>query len=98
MSGEVVLRAWRIFGRVQGVGFRWHTVQRARTLGLEGRVWNRPDGSVEVHARGPDVELEALGHWLEEGPVAASVTRVESLAPGPEAAESGFKARLESGR
>jgi acylphosphatase len=86
--------AWRVHGRVQGVGFRWHTVQFARATGLSGRVWNRADGCVEVHASGPAEDLQALEEWLSEGPPAAKVERVERIPPGQAAHEAGFRARL----
>lgn len=92
MSGDVVARAWRVVGRVQGVGFRWHTVQEARSLGLRGRVANRPDGSVEVQASGPGAKLEALRRWLSTGPPAAKVDAVEEIEAGPESAAEGFHA------
>lgn len=82
--------AWRVRGRVQGVGFRWSTVQRGRALGLSGRVWNCADGSVEVHARGAVGALAALEEWLSEGPEAAEVVALERIAAGPAADESGF--------
>ena len=94
MSGDLVVRAWRVHGRVQGVGFRWHTVQKARAIGLEGRVWNRSDGSVEVQVRGSVADVEELERWLGDGPAAASVERVEVVSPGTEATEPGFKALL----
>lgn len=89
-------RAWRVRGRVQGVGFRWNTVRMARGLGLEGRVWNRADGSVEVHARGDAEVLGELEEWLRKGPPMASVTGVEPVEPGPEAAASGFEVLRET--
>ena len=94
MSSGPVVRAWLIRGRVQGVGFRWHAVQKARELGLLGRVWNRRDGSVELHASGPTASLESLERWLAHGPEAASVERVEVVPAGPAATEPGFKALL----
>lgn len=63
-------------GRVQGVGFRWFTRERARELGLSGWVRNDPDGSVEVYALGPEVDLASLRRMLEEGPPAADVEAV----------------------
>lgn len=86
-------RGWRIEGRVQGVGFRWSTVRTARELGLQGRVWNRPDGSVEVHARGDSESLHALEAWLRRGPPTARVERVERMEAGPWARAEGFRIR-----
>lgn len=45
-----------IEGVVQGVGFRPFVVQRARALGLTGRVWNYPAGAV-IEAFGRDDAL-----------------------------------------
>lgn len=84
-------RAWQVSGRVQGVGFRWATARRARSLGLAGAVWNRPDGIVEVHARGPSAALDELEKWLARGPSAARVTGVQAVRPGSAAEKSGFE-------
>jgi acylphosphatase len=59
------------------VGFRWFVRQRARELGLAGRVRNLHDGSVEVEAAGDPGALDALGAALKEGPRGARVERVE---------------------
>lgn len=66
-----------IQGRVQGVGFRYHTRLRAAGLGLSGCVRNRWDGSVEVMAEGPRRKLEDFLSFLREGPPSAFVTEVE---------------------
>ena len=68
---------WWVSGRVQGVGFRFHTRARAESLGLDGHAFNRPDGGVEVLACGPPDAVEALCRWLHDGPDHAYVTRVE---------------------
>lgn len=79
--GEVVRRAFRVSGRVQGVGFRWYVRQRADRLGLHGTVRNVPDGSVEVVAEGPHDALEELVRRLANGPPASAVASVEEVDP-----------------
>jgi acylphosphatase len=64
-------------GRVQGVGYRASTAYEARRLGLSGWVRNRPDGTVEVAARGDGAAVDALIGWLAQGPRGARVTGVD---------------------
>jgi len=70
-------------GIVQGVGFRYHTQQQARALGLTGFVRNTRDGSVEVEAEGDPEQVDALIAWVRSGPQHAAVetTEVEELSP-----------------
>lgn len=68
--------AW-VYGRVQGVGFRYNTQREARRLGLTGYACNLDDGSVEVLACGEPSQVEQLMNWLEQGgPRGARVERV----------------------
>ena len=48
------------YGRVQGVGFRYYSVYKARALGLTGWVRNESDGSVYMEDQGEDVLVERL--------------------------------------
>lgn len=66
-----------VYGRVQGVGFRYAAYNRAIQLHLKGWVMNRPDGSVRVVAEGAERELAQLAAWLHEGPPAAHVELVD---------------------
>lgn len=75
-------RAYRITGRVQGVGFRWWTCRLARHLGLRGQVRNLRDGSVEVRARGPETVLVSFEERLKQGPPGARVARLQRFDPG----------------
>jgi acylphosphatase len=82
----------RIAGRVQGVGFRFETLDRARSRGVGGWVRNAPDGSVEAVLEGPAEEVDSLLDWFRRGPRGASVEHVESIEEAP-AGEHGFAIR-----
>jgi acylphosphatase len=52
-SADVVRRIqFEVHGRVQGVAFRAHVRDAARSQRLTGFVRNRPDGAVEGEAQG----------------------------------------------
>jgi len=87
-------RALRLFvrGRVQGVGYRWWTVQTARALRLEGWVRNRSDGSVEILAIGSRDALERLADACRRGPSGAMVSEVGEL-PAEDDDSAGFSER-----
>jgi acylphosphatase len=72
-----------VTGRVQGVGFRWFVVRKARELKLSGWVKNRADGSVEVAASGDALSLEMLEAAVVAGPPGAEVEQVQKLSPAP---------------
>jgi acylphosphatase len=55
-------------GHVQGVGFRAFVLDHALEMDLTGWVRNRWDGTVEVMAEGPKMELEKLLAALVRGP------------------------------
>ncbi len=65
-----------VIGRVQGVGFRYTTVDQARRLGVHGWVRNREDGSVEAEIEGERAAVEALVRFLHQGPRGAWVQDV----------------------
>lgn len=66
-----------VHGRVQGVSFRYYTVQRARQLNLTGWVRNLPEGTVETVAEGDPAPLKQFLDFLHDGPTAAHVTQVD---------------------
>ena len=82
-----------VHGAVQGVFFRANTQQRAAELSLTGWVMNRKDGGVEVMAEGEHEPLERLLGWLQHGPPAASVEKVESEWQTATGEFSGFEVR-----
>jgi acylphosphatase len=58
----------RVDGYVQGVGFRWWTMDLARELQLVGYAKNLLDGRVEVSAQGSTEALGVLIRALIEQP------------------------------
>jgi acylphosphatase len=71
----------RLYGGVQGVGFRFFTAREAARHGVVGYVRNLPDGSVEVEAAGDGRTLRSFLAAVEAGPPYARVQEVRSLPP-----------------
>ena len=82
-----------IYGRVQGVGFRYFVIEKAHVLALRGYTRNESDGSVEVLAQGPRPALERLLAFLRQGPSAAQVRDVRVTWGTPTEPMSGFHLR-----
>jgi DNA ligase D-like protein (predicted 3'-phosphoesterase) len=76
-----------VSGRVQGVGFRDATRRHALELGVMGWARNGEDGSMLVHAEGPEGAVEALLAFLGEGPRGAGVEDVSTESVGIEGHE-----------
>ena len=72
----MIKKRFRIYGHVQGVGFRYFTWQYALKIGVTGFVRNLADGSVEVIAVGSENQIDALDAWLQKGPRTAIVDDV----------------------
>lgn len=65
-----------ITGRVQGVSFRYYTMEKARELGISGYVKNKPDGTVYVEAQGETSAMDQFVKWCHQGPSFARVDKV----------------------
>ncbi|MBW2236561.1 MAG: acylphosphatase [Deltaproteobacteria bacterium] len=87
-----VRRRVSVRGRVQGVFFRASTCERARALGVDGWVRNRPGGSVEAVFEGEPDRVEAAVAFCRSGPPGARVLDVEVTAEEPRN-EAGFSIR-----
>jgi acylphosphatase len=55
-------------GRVQGVGFRYFTRDRAQASGLTGWVRNLLDGNVEFEAQGAGRDVDVFVAEIRKGP------------------------------
>jgi len=62
-------------GRVQGVGFRFTTVEIARNFPVTGYVQNMLDGSVKLVAEGPEEDVSRFLNALRDAHIYRYVTR-----------------------
>ncbi len=79
-------------GRVQGVGFRYSTLQVAKEFEVSGYVSNLADGRVQVEAEGRADEIAAFVTAIEER-MHSHIRKTERLAGRREAQFSGFVIR-----
>lgn len=64
---EILRKHIIFYGRVQGVGFRYHAKYGADMLGLSGWVRNLYDGSVEMEVQGKEEDIDKLIVLLHQG-------------------------------
>jgi len=75
---DVACLSATVYGRVQGVNFRYFVRTVARDLGLKGYVRNLASGdAVEVKAEGQKSQLDKLLKQLNIGSPGAQVKRID---------------------
>lgn len=67
-----------ISGRVQGVGYRYFTVQKANEIGVTGWVRNSVDGGVIIIAQGIEAEIKTFIDYLYIGPTRSRVDKIST--------------------
>ncbi len=82
----------KIYGRVQGVAFRYYAREKALSLGIRGFVKNMPDGSVYIEASGDTDSMDRFIDWCRHGPTPARVSNIE-IAEIPDVEEKSFAIR-----
>ena len=66
----------KIIGKVQGVGFRYFTHQKATEIGIIGWVKNSRDGGVLIIVQGDKIDLNTFINYLQIGPARARVDNI----------------------
>lgn len=82
----------KIFGRVQGVGYRNWLVETATRMNLTGWVRNRVGGSVEAVVTGDEDSIQKFVSLCYEGPPPAKVETI-SVSDGLDELLSSFEQR-----
>ncbi len=68
-----------VSGRVQRVGFRFHTHKTANLMSIKGFVMNKPNGDVYIEAEGEDQNLNEFILWCRKGPDWSTVTDIKII-------------------
>lgn len=68
-----------VYGRVQGVFFRYAAKMEAEKLNITGFAENREDGSVYIEAEGDEDALHKFIEWCRRGPPLALVEKVDVI-------------------
>lgn len=66
----------KVFGRVQGVCFRWFVQEKAQERNITGWVKNCYDGTVEALLQGKKDLIDDMINELKKGPPMAYVEKV----------------------
>ncbi|WP_054950625.1 acylphosphatase [Numidum massiliense] len=66
-----------VHGHVQGVGFRYFTLQQAQSLEITGWVKNNVDGTVEIEAQGESEQLKRFIERVKKGSPFSKVQHVQ---------------------
>lgn len=81
-----------VYGRVQGVNYRYSAKNQAQSLGISGFAKNMADGSVYIEAEGSADALDAFIEWCSHGPPMASVSKITTEQTSP-FGHQGFRTR-----
>ncbi len=73
----------KIYGRVQGVGYRYFAKKIAKNLNIFGYAKNLEDGTVEILAQGREESLQEFIEYLKKGPFLAKVEQIDILFKKP---------------
>lgn len=77
MSSQHIRAHVIVYGRVQGVYFRYETQNAAIQRDVSGWVRNLPDGTVEALFEGDEANVRSLLEWCRKGPPVARVDKLD---------------------
>ncbi len=83
-------RHYIVSGRVQGVGFRYFTLDAAARENVDGWVRNLADGRVEIDAEGDAEALVRFERSVRQGPRGARIAAVDVEERQPGGRAQGF--------
>jgi len=88
-SEKIIRKAIRVYGSVQGVGFRYRTKYAAESYGVTGWVKNEPDGSVSMELQGTEEQIDKVFVSVSQGSY-VSIERMDARTIPVNEGEYGF--------
>lgn len=82
-----------VTGRVQGVGFRYYTEEKATRFVVTGFVRNLPDRTVEIEVEGAREEIDRFLAEVRIGPPGSRVDRLTTEPMNRRTGEKSFRIR-----
>lgn len=67
----------KVYGRVQGVFFRYSAKDAAEKLSVKGFARNEDISSVYIEAEGEEENLDQFLNWCKNGPPHAKVEKID---------------------
>jgi len=78
LSGETTIHL-KVFGRVQGVSYRYWVKENAKELGVSGWVKNKDDKTVEIVANGIKEKIDIFIERCNIGSPNSDVQRLDKV-------------------
>ncbi len=88
-STKIIRKSIRVYGSVQGVGFRYRTKYAAENYGVTGWVKNELDGSVSMELQGTEEQIDQVFLSISHGSY-ISIERMDSRSIPLNDGEYGF--------
>lgn len=91
-ENRIIRKRIRVYGRVQGVGFRYRAGHAADAVGVCGWVRNDPDGAVSMEIQGTEAQIDQVFEMVSRGTY-ISIERMDVRTIPIEEHEYGFRIR-----
>ena len=90
MNNDIRRYRLKVYGRVQGVGFRWFVRRLAEAQRLTGFAENEWDGSVTVELQGRTSDIEKVMAAIYRGNTYIDVEHMDAEEIAPDPHDTGF--------
>lgn len=91
-NSKVIRKYLKIYGCVQGVGFRYRAEHAANIVRTTGWVRNDPDGAVSMEIQGTEEQIDQVIMMIEKGTY-IEITRISAKTIPLVEGEHGFRTR-----